>query len=257
MIAVVHSKLCKWPSDPELAHMMSGADCEDCVNVARRMLLCAQRVHNINGSFHRFPPLATRWPRKYCQVCKKIRSLGLQVCLRCTLTVAACQCPAKIANAATMNVVDNETTEGPGFVSQAFRNNLALLETWVAAHAGELPLRHGKRDNETKLSEWIHRIRKAHKARCLNLTQLDLLKSIPSISIEHADAAWEKTCVELRSWLEKHHRTNEDGSNTWQYPRQHAEDTTERKLAAWLNNKRHWQKEAAPVKANFNVGVRE
>ena len=153
-----------------------------------------------------------------------------------------------------MNVGDNETTEGPGFVSQAFRNNLALLETWVAAHAGELPLRHGKRDNETKLSEWIHRIRKAHKARCLNLTQLDLLKSIPSISIEHADAAWEKTCVELRSWLEKHHRTNEDGSNTWQYPRQHAEDTTERKLADWLKHNRRWQNEAASVIGGVKTG---
>ena len=177
--------------------------------------------------------------------------------MRCTLTVAACQCPAKKANAVPVNGEDSDTTEGPGFVSQAFRNNLALLQTWVAKHAGELPLRNGKRANETNLSKWINNLRQAHKARSLNRTHLDLLTSIPSISIENSDTAWEKTCVELRSWLETHHRTNEDGSKTWQYPHRHAEDKTERNLADWLKNNRRWQNEAASVKSNFIAEARQ
>ena len=103
----------------------------------------------------------------------------------------------------------------------------------------------------------MNNIRKAHKARCLNRTHLDLLTSIPTFCIENSDAAWEKTCLELRSWLEKHHGTNADGSKTWHYPHQHAEDKTERNLAKWLNNNGRWQNEAASVKSNFNVEARQ
>ena len=96
-----------------------------------------------------------------------------------------------------------------------------------------------------------------YKARSLNRTHLELLASIPGISIENSDDAWEKTCAQLRSWPEKHHSTNDDGSKTLHYPHRVAEDKTEQRFAIWLQSNRRWQKQAHLTTLNFEVEARQ
>ena len=94
------------------------------------MVLCATCSQQ-RWAFHSLPQPSTQWPRKYCGVCKSAKSLALQICVRCTFTVAACQCRAK-SNSPLANKIENkETAEGPGFVSEAFCSKVALLQAWV------------------------------------------------------------------------------------------------------------------------------
>ena len=207
--------------------------------------------------FARMPELTTRWPQKYCQVCQTRRSLGLQVCMRCALTVAACRCREARASTAVANGESSEATEGPGFVSVPFRSNCALLLKWVTDHAGEFPLRDGRRANEKALSQWIHHMRQASKAGCLNRTQRQLLDSIPGLAAQVPDSMWERRCAELRAWLEKHQRKNANEQDEWIYPRKDAENEYERQLGNWLHNNRKWQRAAKSTKDHFDPGMRQ
>ena len=130
-----------------------------------------------------------------------------------------------------------DACEGPGFVSAAFRAKCVALRTWVEEHSGEFPLQEGQRQQEKTLGRWLKHVRQAWKAGILNRTQKEMLTSVSGFTVHPLPSQWEKTCGDLRAWLERN-RTPEG----WKYPSKNAKDVEEKRLGIWLDNHCRWEK---------------
>ena len=78
-----------------------------------------------------------------------------------------------------------------------------------------------------------------------------MLTSVSGFTVHPLPSQWEKTCGDLRAWLERN-RTPEG----WKYPSKNAKDVEEKRLGIWLDHHCRWEKAQENIQRGNEVEMR-
>ena len=114
----------------------------------------------------------------------------------------------------------------PRGTPQGWHQQLEPLRRWLQGHADGFPSRTAASQYERRLAVWVHNRRREYAQGRLDSAAARAIEALPRWSW----TAWREQLDPLRQWLQEH-----PGA----FPLQNADTPTERRLARWVNHRRH------------------
>lgn len=111
----------------------------------------------------------------------------------------------------------------------SWSENLEALHTWSLTHPNAYPCRGASYEPEKSLSRWINNQRCDYWSSTLPYERRAALEALPGWSWHVYEDAWMQGYLALEVWARRFGAA---------YPRQHATEDHERKLAEWINHQR-------------------